>query len=152
MSVDLDDAMARSRPGSPFSNGTEGYAWMANWCDRCLVDAPFRSGISPTGCPLLVVAYSERTPAEWFEQPWGQVKGRPEGETAPSLGDTYHCAEFRAPGGGSGEPRPRPEPSDMDGLFERPERRTRMRVQPRHVDEHPQSRPVQTVHVLGGVL
>lgn len=74
----------------------------------------------------MLVALNSRTPSEWMEQPWEQVKGRPDGEVAPSLYDKYHCIEFRAPGGGGGEPRPRPEPPDMDGLFDRPERAVRM--------------------------
>lgn len=152
MSIDYDDAFARSRDVPAFSNGEEGHAWEANWCARCARDAPFRNGIAPTGCPLLAIALMDRTPAEWFEQPWGQIKGRPEGQTAPVLGGTYHCIEFRAIGGGGGEgPRPRPEPPDMDGLFERPQRQTRMWVQS-HGDDHPVSRPVRTASVVGGVL
>lgn len=130
MSIDYDDAWNRARDEEPFSNGTEGHAWESNWCGRCLRDAPFRNTGVGSGCPLLRVALSGRTPAEWMEQPWRQIKGRPEGETAPALGDTYHCIEFRAPGSGGDEPHPRPEPPDMNGLFDRPERRTRMYVQP----------------------
>lgn len=126
MSIDFDDALARSRPESPFSNGTEWECWSANWCDRCAVDAPFRNGIAGRGCRLIEVAViSGRTPAEWFEQPIDE-----QGRT--SLSDRYHCVAFRSQGGGGGgEPRPRPEPPDMDGLFERPERQRRMFVQPR---------------------
>jgi hypothetical protein len=128
-----DEIEASARDGAPFSNGTEGYAWQSQWCDRCLVDAPFRNGLKgATGCPLLLIALGGKTPAEWIEQPWG--------EHGPSLYDRYHCVEFRRPGGGGGEPRPKPEPKGMDGLFPRPERRTRMFVQPelqpeRHVLE-----------------
>jgi len=124
--ADYDDIAKRARPGSAFSNGTEGYDWQANWCDRCLRDAPFRNGLKgATGCPILLVALTgNKTPAEWMEQPRDE-HGR------YSIADQYHCIEFRAPGdGGSGEPRPKPEPPDMDGLFDRPERRTRMNVQP----------------------
>jgi hypothetical protein len=130
MTATFDDVWSRAKDEPAFSNGEEGHAWEANWCGRCLRDAPFRNGIAATGCPILAVALSGRTPAEWFEQPWQQIQGRPAGETAPSLGDTYHCIEFRAPGAGGGEPRPRPEPTGMTGLFDRPERRTRMWVQP----------------------
>lgn len=112
-------AWSRAREGSPFSNGTEGECWQAHWCDRCLRDAPFRNGITSTGCPLLLVALSGRTPVEWLEQPWQQVRGAPEGVTAPSLGDQYHCIEFRSPGDGGGEPRPTPTPRDQGELFER---------------------------------
>jgi hypothetical protein len=115
------DRDARDIPA--FSNGTEGDGWMANWCHRCLRDAPFRSGISPTGCPLILIALTNRTPAEWLDGPRDE-HGR------YSIADQYHCIEFRAPGDGGGEPRPRPEPRGMDGLFNRPERATRMYVQP----------------------
>jgi len=30
------EATARDVPA--FSNGTQGYGWMANWCDRCIHD------------------------------------------------------------------------------------------------------------------
>lgn len=112
---------ARENPA--FSNGTEGHAWEANWCHRCVHDAPFRNMGKGTGCPILAVALlGDKTPAEWFEQPWG--------ERGPRLGDRYHCIEFRTPGEGCSAPRPQPEPPGMDGLFERPERRSRMLVQP----------------------
>lgn len=122
MTIDFDDAMARSRPEPAFSNGTEGEEWMGNWCHRCLRDAPFRNTGRGHGCPLVLVALLDRTPAEWLDGPRDE-HGR------YSMADQYHCIEFRAPGGG-GEPRPRPESPDMDGLFERPERRARMLVQP----------------------
>jgi len=138
--IDYDDAYKRSREGAPFSNGTEGYGWMANWCDRCTRDAPFRNGISPQGCPLLLIALSERTPAEWLDGPRDE-HGR------YSIADQYTCVEFRAPGGGGGAPKPRPEPPLMDGLFERPERQTRMFVQQPAQDA---VRPVDDVVVVGG--
>lgn len=121
---DYDDIARRARPGVAFSNGTEGYGWQANWCDRCLRDAPFRSGLKgATGCPILLVALvEEKTPAEWLDGPRDE-HGR------YGIADQYHCIEFRAPGEGGREPRPKPEPPDMDGLFPRPERQTRMYVQ-----------------------
>ncbi len=121
MSLD-DEVWNRSRDRMPFSNSTEGEAWQANWCDRCLRDAPFRNGLTNSGCPLLLVAMMGRTPAEWLDQTAA--------DELPRLGDQYHCIEFRPPGGGSGEPKPKPEPPSMDGLFPRPERRVRMFVQP----------------------
>lgn len=151
MSIDYDDAWGRAKDEVAFSNGTEGSCWTDNWCDRCARDAPFRNGITPTGCALLAVALMGRTPAEWMEQLWGQVKGRPEGETAPSLGDQYHCIEFRpvGGGGGGGEPRPRPEPPRMDGLFQRPNRAARMLVQGSGTST---VRRIETVRAMGGVL
>jgi hypothetical protein len=119
-----EEILAGARDRRPFSNGTEGYGWQANWCDRCLVDAPFRNGLNKSGCPLLLVALSDMTPAEWLDGPRDE-------EGRYSIEDQYHCVEFRAPGGGrGGGPRPKPEPPDMDGLFPRPERRVRMYVQP----------------------
>ena len=124
MTIDYADALARSRPEPAFSNGTEGYGWMANWCDRCLRDAPHRNMGKGSGCPLILVALQDRTPAEWLDGPRDE-KGR------YSIEDQYHCIEFKGPGGGGGgEPRPKPEPSGMDGLFPRPERAVRMFVQP----------------------
>lgn len=128
MTIDYDDAYARSREGRPFSNGTEGYGWMANWCDRCLRDAPFRNGIAKQGCPLILVAYMGRTPAEWLEQERDE-QGR------YSIEDQYHCIEFRAPGDGGGEPRPKPTPKGQGDLFPPDEYRgTRMYVQPQPVE------------------
>lgn len=124
MSLDYNEASKLARPVPPFSNGTEGYGWMANWCDGCLRDAPFRNGLKgASGCPLIAVAMLEqKTPAEWLDGPRDE-------HDRYSIEDQYHCIEFKAPGGG-GEPRPKPEPPQMDGLFERPERQTRMYVQP----------------------
>jgi hypothetical protein len=50
MSLDYQEIYDRSRDQPAFSNSTEGEVWTANWCDRCLRDAPFRNGISPVGC------------------------------------------------------------------------------------------------------
>ena len=118
MSIDYDDAYGRARPGHAFSNGTEWEIWSASWCDRCLREAPFRNGMSQTGCPLILVSLQALIPAEWMDQPDGSP-------------DRYRCIEFRGPGGrGGGEPAPLPEPPDMDGLFPRPERQVRMLTQP----------------------
>lgn len=124
--------MADTIPGAinepPFSNSTMGDIWMAQWCDRCLRDAPYRNNLKgATGCEILATALCGQTPVEWLEQPESEVN-RPDGYDVANL---YHCIEFRGPGGrGGGEPRPKPEPPRMDGLFDRPERRTRMFVQP----------------------
>jgi hypothetical protein len=123
VTIDYDDALRRSRDEPAFSNGTEGFEWTSNWCDRCLRDAPFRNTGKGSGCPLIMVAFMDRTPAEWLDGPRDE-HGR------YSMADQYHCIEFRAPGAGGGEPRPRPEPPQMDGLFDRPDPRTRMYVQP----------------------
>lgn len=62
--------------GEPaFSNGTEGDAWMANWCYQCRHEED---------CPLILVAMLGMTPAEWQEQ------------DRLSLGNQYRCTEFEA--------------------------------------------------------
>lgn len=122
MSLDFDDVFARSRDVPAFCNGDEGYGWMDSWCHRCLRDAPFRNMGKGTGCPIIMVAMLDRTPAEFLDGPRDE-QGR------YSIAHQYTCVEFRAPGGG-GEPQPKPEPPQMDGLFARPGRRTRMYVQP----------------------
>ncbi|MCI2421483.1 hypothetical protein MOQ72_29020 [Saccharopolyspora sp. K220] len=127
MTIDYDEVRRRSREGSPFSNGTEGYGWMAVWCEICLRDAPFRNGISATGCPIILVAQLGRTPAEFLDGPRDE-HGR------YSIAQRYTCIEYRAPGNGGGEPRPKPEPRGMDGLFDRPERSTRMFVPPTRIE------------------
>lgn len=135
MSLDYADALARSRPGRAFSNGTEWDIWSDNWCYRpCLRDLPYQNDLKgATGCPLIALAMvEERTPAEWMEQP----------DDSP---DRYVCLEFKAPGGG-GEPKPRPTPPDQDALFDRPPTRSRM------LTPLPEDRPLRTLETVGGVL
>lgn len=115
-----DEAFAAAVDQSAFSNGTEGHAWMDQWCFRCVHDKGTRDGSDPVGCPLVMVALMGRTPSEWLEQPWQQINGRPDGDTAPVLGDTYHCVEFRNeddPGPGY-EPQPDPPPPGQLPLFD----------------------------------
>jgi hypothetical protein len=50
--ADIDDIIARSRPGPAFSNSTEYEMWEVNWCGRCLRDAPFRRMNKGYGCPI----------------------------------------------------------------------------------------------------
>lgn len=67
-----------------FSNGTEGFAWMENWCDRCENDhachreEPEHGG----GCEVLLRELTDQPVPEFIEG-----TGR--------LGDTVHCIEFR---------------------------------------------------------
>lgn len=104
----LKEAEARAREGSPFSNGTEGYAWMENWCGRCIHDAPTRRDDWANGCPLILLALTGRTPAEWMET-------NPRG-----LADRYTCLYFRDEDHhGPDEPTPIPDPPGQDALFPR---------------------------------
>lgn len=106
--------------GSAFSNGTEHERWAANWCDRCLVDAPFRNNMKgATGCPIIAKAmFEDVIPVEWIEQP---PKSYPD--------DAYHCINFKPRGWRNPEPQPQPDPQP-DALFDAPVRAARMLVQP----------------------
>lgn len=98
-----------------FSNGTQGYGWMDRWCHRCRRDAIFRNTGKGPGCPIIAkVLCTNEVPPEWFTA-----------TEEDEIFANYTCIEFRGPGGGNPEPRPKPEPP-QDGLFERPERGTRM--------------------------
>lgn len=121
------------RDEAPFSNSTEGEAWMAQWCDRCLVDAPYRNGISSTGCELILTAIMGQTPAEWLD-------GHRDEHGRYSLADQYRCVNFRPPGGGSGEPRPKPTPRDQSELFGGGEHEGRRVLRPLH-EETPAAMP-----------
>ncbi|MDF1603376.1 hypothetical protein [Nocardioides sp. YIM 152315] len=102
---------ATPRDGSPFSNGTEGYAWMANWCDRCIHDKPARQDRYEDACQIVVLALCGQTPGEWLEQRDPETGLRP-------LGDAYHCIEFRDEGDGPPPPtEPEPTPPGQGELF-----------------------------------
>ncbi|HEX2551560.1 MAG TPA: hypothetical protein VHK64_08195, partial [Nocardioidaceae bacterium] len=111
-----EQIQADARDGSPFSNGTEGYAWMENWCGECV----HNDEETETYCPILSVALLGQTPAEWVEQPWQQIAGRPEGELAPTLGGQYVCTEFERRRDDDGDdPGPEPEPPPVcDGQLD----------------------------------
>lgn len=126
--------LADARDEAPFSNGTEGYGWMENWCWRpCQTPAEkawqaYENGdrkkplkAYPGGCPLIMAAMIGKTPVEWLDQ-W-------DGKSPYPIATRFHCTEFIPPdegGGNPGPPRPRREPPNMDGLFPRPPRAIRM--------------------------
>ncbi|MGI5414275.1 hypothetical protein [Actinomadura luteofluorescens] len=111
----FDEAMATSREGVAFSNGTEAECWMENYCGRCVNDAELRRGDGP-GCALVLVAYEDRFPAEWTPDKPGH------------LGQQWRCMYFRSEeDGGDPEPKPIPDPPGQLTLaprepFERPAR------------------------------
>lgn len=94
-----EEAFAAAKDGPPFSNGTEGYAWLDNWCDQCKHDRGARQG-RDEGCPLVLVSLMHRTPVEWIDQ---TANGH-------RLGDTYHCTEFAPDDEGGGDRDPEPDP------------------------------------------
>lgn len=112
MSLQIPDAYERARDRVPFSNGTEGYDWMENWCARCIHDG-YGLGKDEPQCPLITVAYCGRTPAEWLDGPRDE-HGR------YGICDQYHCVMFRDrddPGGR--EPEPVPDPPGQTTMWPR---------------------------------
>lgn len=74
---EYDDAFERAADKPAFSNATEWECWSDRWCNRCKND-------ESEGCPLVLVAMLDKTPAEW--KPKDRL----------SLGDQYECDEFVA--------------------------------------------------------
>lgn len=97
-----------ARDEAPFSNGSQGYGWMANWCDRCIHDKPAREGRDGEGCPLVLVALMGKTPIQWLA----------ETEEAWVYGD-FHCIEFRGEDDGPTDPQPIPDPPGQLTLLPR---------------------------------
>lgn len=112
-----DEILADASDSAAFSNGSQGYSWTYNNCDRCINDKPAREGGYEDGCPILLVTLMSKTPAEF-------------------LGDRvfadYTCVEFRDEDSGpSPEPKPVPDPPGQGLLLDRePFEATRMFVQP----------------------
>jgi hypothetical protein len=55
----------------PFSNGTEGYAWMSRWCDTCTHDHEMHDGDGP-GCELIALAMIDevdQSSEAWIAEP-----------------------------------------------------------------------------------
>lgn len=121
---DYDQAMAASRDEIPFSNSTEGEAWLSNNCERCLNDKPAREGRYEDGCVLILVALEGRTPVEWTP------------DKPMSLGEQYRCMYFRGEDDGPDpEPAPIPDPPGQLTLvprepYEQPARMLTISPQP----------------------
>lgn len=63
----LEDAQAANRP---FSNGTEGQAWMDRWCSFCSKDHGMHDESGTPMCGILVEAMlGDSHPAEWVPEP-----------------------------------------------------------------------------------
>lgn len=107
---DLDRLYDEARPERPFSNSSQGYGWMHNWCGRCVHDKSARHETeNGPGCPLVAVAMMGRTPIQWLA----------ETEDAWVYGD-FHCIEFRDEDDGVGpEPQPIPTPPGQGELLPR---------------------------------
>lgn len=91
---------------APFSNSDEGYAWQANWCERCIHDLPAREGRDEDACGIWTLALAGMTPGEWLRQPGDR------------WADRYHCIEFRDEGDGPPPPTsPQPTPPGQGELI-----------------------------------
>ena len=64
----FEEVMDAAADRPPFANGTEGDAWMENWCWR-----PCRH---EEDCPLLLAAMVGKTPAQWQEADPGRLGGQ----------------------------------------------------------------------------
>jgi hypothetical protein len=69
----LNEAVENAGDVPAFSNGHEWDCWSARWCARC---------VNEPDCPLIFVALSGATPAEWRETNPG------------GLSDRYTCPLF----------------------------------------------------------
>lgn len=99
---DYDRLYEEARDERPFSNGTEGYGWLAANCGTCIHDKEQREELTG-GCPLILVSLMGKTPIQWMEGPRS-----PEGYI--SIPDQYRCIEYRHEDDGPAEPRPIPDP------------------------------------------
>lgn len=64
-------ALADACTRRPFSNGTEGDAWMDKWCALCIHDHPMHEDTGP-GCELILHAYlfdDLGWPEAWLPEP-----------------------------------------------------------------------------------
>lgn len=51
----------------PFSNGTEGFAWMDVWCDECTLDHDMHDPNGSGGCPIFLKSILHEPVEEWDE-------------------------------------------------------------------------------------
>lgn len=95
----------------PFSNGTEGFAWMGDWCYECV----HNDEETELWCPILTVAILGKWPTEWTRRQVGWTSKDSSGSY--EVVDT--CTEFeeRRDPGPDDEPESGPGPYDpeMDG-------------------------------------
>lgn len=89
---------AAATDGRPFSNGTEGYGWMAHWCDECT----HNDEETELWCPILTVALLGKTPAEWTKRTVESEYG------SYDVIDT--CTEFEQRHDDDGPDEPEPDP------------------------------------------
>lgn len=77
----LSEQEMQPRSGrAPFSNSTEGDAWMQRWCGTCVHDDMERGG--NVGCPLALIGLVGATPRQWVDRERG------------GLSDRYTCTAY----------------------------------------------------------
>lgn len=76
----INTRMAEACQSKPFSNGTEGDAWMGVWCDYCTHDHPITHNdpaATGGGCQIMLLAVAQsddewRWPEAWLPEPFGE--------------------------------------------------------------------------------
>lgn len=102
----LSDATSRV----PFSNGTEGDAWMSVWCTYCVHDHAIHGPAAGTGCQLIGDAMFGSAEPELWTWPEAWIPEPPGSFSLPSrliCGQFLPCHEGRCTGDPAAERRAR---------------------------------------------
>lgn len=83
--------LAEACSGRPFSNGTEGDAWMSVWCSRCVHDHGAHDETYTDCCDLIAAAMLPDFPSA--DLPWPEV-WLPEPDGSFSLPSRMTCGQF----------------------------------------------------------
>jgi hypothetical protein len=68
--VSVTSRLAEATRGMPFSNGTEGDAWMEKWCAYCVHDHGQHGDAADAGCDLIFGAMvGDDWPEAWLPEP-----------------------------------------------------------------------------------
>lgn len=85
-------ALAEACKQAPFSNGTEGDAWMSKWCAHCVHDHAIHEDRGG-GCPIIMHAYLGM-PSE--DYPWPEVWLPEPDDGSFALPSRLVCLQFEA--------------------------------------------------------
>lgn len=84
-------ALSAACASHPFSNGTEGSAWMGAWCDHCTQDHGMHAGGDGAGCALVLNSMLD-FPTE--ENPWPEAWLPEPDDGSFSLPSRMVCLQF----------------------------------------------------------